>query len=322
MNSNSKNMKIELLGAAATLLISAVALVSAAYAWYVANNTVTAETSTISATTNGFILQIADRESGAQHGGNEKSLEASTVGNRIAPSSTDNIKDWFVCRSWDEQGRVTSYDQVSFANDPDAKDGEYHSGGKKLFAYSKSEFIIYTITHTGKADVFLDGSSGEPVEVFVDNGVTPNSDTIKDSMRVGITVQPLGDDGKTPIEEERLRVVYAPSKVSGKGNDSSAIADKWTCIYNNTLREVGYPHIDSSSKVDQNGKNWIATKSGENYTVSEGTEKIASNVGYNGMLLRVYIWMEGTDADCVNNAVEEDAATYSVSVKFAGIQAN
>ena len=35
--------------------------------------------------------------------------------------------------------------------------------------------------------------------------------------------------------------------------------------------------------------------------------------------MRVYIWMEGTDADCVNNAAAEDPATYNVNVKLAGI---
>lgn len=29
--------------------------------------------------------------------------------------------------------------------------------------------------------------------------------------------------------------------------------------------------------------------------------KIASSVGYDGVKMRVYIWMEGTDADCINN---------------------
>ncbi len=35
--------------------------------------------------------------------------------------------------------------------------------------------------------------------------------------------------------------------------------------------------------------------------------------------MRVYIWMEGTDADCVNNSEEEDLSTYSVTVKLAGV---
>lgn len=34
----------------------------------------------------------------------------------------------------------------------------------------------------------------------------------------------------------------------------------------------------------------------------------------------VYIWMEGTDADCVNGkAIENDTTTYDVTVKLAGV---
>ena len=320
VNSNSKNMKIELLGAAVTLLISVVALVSAAYAWYVANNIVKAETSAISAKTNGFILQIANREQGAQHGGNQMSLAASTVGNKIAPASTDDMQNWYVCKGWTDQGLVNSYEKVTFSTADGAKYGQYESGGKTLFAYSKSEFIVYTITQTGLADVYLDGSDGSPIQVEVDNGVLADpaaKATVLGSLRVGITTQELQSDGKTPTGDETLKVVYAPKAVSGKGNDVSAIEGKWTCIYNESLQEVTYPHFDSREL-----SGWVATRTGEDYSAPDGTNKIASRVGYNGMLLRVYIWMEGTDADCVNNAVEEDAATYSVSVKLAGIQAN
>ena len=55
-----KKLKKELAAAAVSVMIAAVSLTSATYAWYVANNTVKATTSTISASTNGFILQIAN----------------------------------------------------------------------------------------------------------------------------------------------------------------------------------------------------------------------------------------------------------------------
>ena len=37
--------------------------------------------------------------------------------------------------------------------------------------------------------------------------------------------------------------------------------------------------------------------------------------------MRVYIWMEGTDADCINNEAAEDPATCNVNVKLAGVSA-
>ena len=314
-----KKLKRELIGAAVSVMISAVALSSATYAWYVANNTVQATTTTISATTNGFILQIAKAEDGAQHGGEQMSLAASNVGGKITPSSTNDLKDWYICQGWGSDGRVTTYTKPTFATGTGAKPGQYEAGGETHYAYIRSEYILYTITESGLADVYLDASDGSPISVSVDNGKTPTSTTVPDSMRIAITTQPLDTDGKTPTGDEKLRVVYAPKAVFGSGNDSQAIDGKWTYINVDKPAEVTYPHIHETTYIDQNGKNWVATKSGEDYTVMEGSEAIAKNVGYNGIMLRVYIWMEGTDADCVNNAAAEDEATYSVTLKLAGV---
>lgn len=76
-------MKMQLMATAASVLISGVALTSATYAWYVSNHTVEATTTQISATTNGFILQIATADQGPQHGGEQTSLAASTKGEEL-----------------------------------------------------------------------------------------------------------------------------------------------------------------------------------------------------------------------------------------------
>lgn len=58
MKTKSQKLKMQLLGAILSASVSAVALTSATYAWYVANNKVTSETSSIMAEANGFMLQI------------------------------------------------------------------------------------------------------------------------------------------------------------------------------------------------------------------------------------------------------------------------
>ena len=326
---NVKKMKMQLMATAASVLISGVALTSATYAWYVSNHTVEATTTQISATTNGFILQIATADQGPQHGGEQTSLAASTKGGRISPSSTDNLVDWYVCEGWNGEGKVTSYRTPTFttkAEDPNVKPGQYGDIKDPHYAYLKSEYVLYTITETGLADVYLDASEGSPITLSA-NG-TPTTDTIPKSMRVGITIQNIKknannkyiDDG-----EEELKVVYAPYEETGTGNDAEAV-NGWTCIGTGTdgkLKPVAvtYPYIYATTYADQNNQNWVATKVGKNYEVSSGTQKIASSVGYDGVKMRVYIWMEGTDADCVNNAAAEDPATYNVNVKLAGISA-
>ncbi len=321
---NVKKMKMQLMATATSVLISGIALTSATYAWYVSNHTVEATTTKISATTNGFILQIATAKQGPQHGGEQTSLAASTTGGVISPSSTNDLINWYVCEGWNDEGKVTSYRKPTFV--ADGKPGQYGTDDDPHYAYLKSEYILYTINETGYADVYLDASEGSPITLSA-NG-TPTTDTIPKSMRIGITIQNIKknvdnkyiDDG-----EEELKVVYAPYEETGKGNDEEA-RDGWTCIGNGTdgkLKPVAvrYPYIYATTYADQNNQNWVATKVGKNYEVSPGTQKIASSVGYDGVKMRVYIWMEGTDADCVNNAAAEDPATYNVNVKLAGISA-
>ena len=321
---NVKKMKMQLMATAASVLISGIALTSATYAWYVANNTVEATTTKIRATTNGFILQIATAEQGPQHGGEQTSLVASTTGGVISPSSTNDLINWYVCEGWNGEGKVTSYRKPTFV--ADGKPGQYGTDDDPHYAYLKSEYILYTINETGYADVYLDASEGSPITLSA-NG-TPTTDTIPKSMRIGITIQNIkknADETYSDDGDEELKVVYAPYEETGKGNDAEA-RDGWTCIGNGTdgkLKPVAvtYPYIYDTTYIDQNNQNWVATKAGKNYEVSSGTQKIASSVGYDGVKMRVYIWMEGTDADCVNNAAAEDPATYNVNVKLAGISA-
>ena len=186
------------------------------------------------------------------------------------------------------------------------------------------------MTETGLADVYLDSNEGKPITVAIDNGKTASSTTIPDSMRIALTTQPLAADGKTPIGTETLRVVYAPTEETGKGNDAAA-ENGMTCIATvdqaAKLTPVPYSYIYDTHYSDQNGKNWSVIKEDEDYVFPTGytennSEALAKNVGYNGILLRTYIWMEGTDADCVNNSATEDEATYSVTLRLAGIASN
>ena len=319
---SSKSLKTQLVAAAVSVVLSAFALSAATYAWYVANTKVSATTSTISATTNGFILQIDELKNGAQHGGEQKSLEAQTTGATLSPSSTDNLKNWYVCNGWNNQGLVTDYSTPNFSTTAKALPGEYEVAGKKYNAFIKSDYIVYTITDTGTADVYLDASDGEPVTIEPVGGEA--SETMVGSLRVAITTQTIGEDGKSGDGPEDLRVVYAMRDEKGKGNDATAITG-WTSIQNidgkPALAQATYSHIYTGGT-----DGWVATKgdtakgdSGD-YSVAAGTNPIATDVGYRGIAVHVYIWMEGTDEDCVNGkSIENSPTTHNVSVKLAGV---
>ena len=318
-----RKLRKELIISIISVIVAAVALSSSTYAWYVANNTVKAKTSTITATTNGFILQITTSDKGGvQHGGSQESLTAFSKGEVLSPASTDDILDnWYVCKSWNGRGNVVSYYTPDFSTG--TKPGNYKENNQDYFAYIKSDYILYTITETGTADVYLDASDGAPIVATADTGTGVS--TVINSMRVAITTQKLDADGKTAIGPETLRVVYSPQNETGIGNDEAGL-DGWSCISNvdgvNKPIAASYPHIYAGNYVDQNNKNWATTKQGDSeyYTVPDNSIPIKEKVGYDGVAVHVYIWMEGTDADCVNGkSIENDDSQYSVTVKFAGV---
>ena len=125
MNRSSKQLKKQLIASIVSVCVALVALTSATYAWFVVNKKVEGTTTTISATTNGFILQIASADKKVLHDGSEVSLSAATKGGKISPSSTDDIKTWYVSRGWNSAGKVTSYYEPTFSTGDDAKPGQY-----------------------------------------------------------------------------------------------------------------------------------------------------------------------------------------------------
>ena len=100
-----KQLKRQLIASIFSVSVAFVALASSTYACYVSNNKVDSTTSTISAKTDNFVLQIATLQDGAQHGDNQ-SLVASSVGHSISPSSTNDLKDWYVSLTWGQDGLV------------------------------------------------------------------------------------------------------------------------------------------------------------------------------------------------------------------------
>ena len=40
---------------------------------------------------------------------------------------------------------------------------------------------------------------------------------------------------------------------------------------------------------------------------------------WNGVIMKVYIWMEGTDSDCIASVVDGDEAEYDVTVHLVGL---
>ena len=282
MNTNVKQLKRQLVGASISVLLTFVALSSATYAWYVSNTTVKGTASTISAKANNFVLQIGLLENGAQHGDNNQSLQAETLGGKITPSSTSNVKDWYVCNEWKTDGMVHSY---MIPTGIDSK-GRYEGTDGEHYAFLCGEYVLYTITETGTCDVYLSPDDLNKYITVTQTAGEETSTTVPGSIRIGITTQPMRADGSgvDTTQPEKLVLVYAPQDETGKGNDSGAI-DGWTCVKDTmSLMAVPYTYIYGTETTASDGKTYVATKEEDSYLApASNGATITTNVGYNSL---------------------------------------
>lgn len=309
MHDSIKKLKIQLIGAALTVVVSAVALSATTYAWFVANSRVHATTSTISAQANGMVLQIAQGKN-VNHDGSDKQTTASSEGHEISPSSTNDAQSWFVPKTWNGTN-VSGYQKVAVDST-----GKYAlaSGSGSYYAYVAADYTLYTVTNTGIADVYLDGTNPVTIKPS-DSATTEWFNKIKGSLRVGIVI------------DDELKVVYAPVEpsITEYGNDVSFTIG-WSCVAAEgaVTKAPDYAHVYGTNLTDQNGGDWAATGSGGSYSKPSGAnpQAIAKNVGYNGTNMKIVIWMEGTDSDCQNWSEQNRntaAPTFDVTVSLVGI---
>lgn len=155
VNQSTKLLKRQLVVAICMVLVAAIALGSSTYAWFVMNHTVIADTSSVAAQTNGFILQIVGGTV-VDHSNGGASISVSQEGHEIAPSSTDDMKNWYVLNSINSDMKANGY---TIPSKLDISTGKYEIGTDTYnYAYVVSTYTLYTVSETGYCDVYLDGS--------------------------------------------------------------------------------------------------------------------------------------------------------------------
>lgn len=316
MNKDISQLKRQLFGAILSVAVSFVALSSSTYAWYVSNKTVQGTTSTISAQADGAVLQI-NAGKVADHDGDAATV-AMTEGHGISPASSEDMVNWYVPASWTANlAKVSSYNRVTLETDANGdKDGTYKIGGTNYYAYAVGTYTIFSVKNTGFADVYFDGAAeGGPIVVTRAGQTGTVSDKVAASMRVGITIN------------DTLVAVFAPAEPNGAGNDvnyeGSNPSNGWRVVKggedtSSTTKDAGYTHITGDGT---GADGWALCKNaGGIYNDPTSSQiKIASSVDYNGVIMKVYVWMEGTDADCLGSIVTGDESLYDVSVRLVGL---
>ena len=316
MNSRSvRALTLQFCGALLSVVIAFSALASSTYAWYISNRTVQGTTSTITAAADGAVLQINVGKV-ADHDGDAATV-AMTAGHGISPASTEDMVDWYIPASWTANlSQVSSYQKVTLETDTNGdKDGTYRLGGKDYYAYALGTYNLFAVKNTGHADVYFDGAAaGGPIQVTRAGESGTVADKVAASLRVGITIN------------DTLVAVYAPAEPSGAGNDvyyeGSDPANGWRVVKGDdetstTTKDAAYRHISGTG-----AQPWALSKVGDIYATPTSEQiKVAENVDYNGVVMRVYVWMEGTDADCLGSIVTGDESLYNVTVHLVGLTA-
>lgn len=315
-NCSIKSLQRQLFGALLSVCAAFAALASSTYAWFISNKTVQGTTSTISAAADGAVLQINAGKI-ADHDGDAATV-AMTEGHGISPASSEDMVNWYVPASWTENlAKVSSYHRVTLETDANGdKDGTYKIGGTDYYAYAVGTYNIFSVKNTGYADVYFDGSAeGGPITVTRAGQTGTVSDKVAASMRVGITIN------------DHLVAVFAPAEPTGAGNDvnyeGSDPSNGWRVVKgggetSSTTKDAGYTHITGDGS---GAAGWALCKNANGiYNDPTSSQmKIASSVDYNGVVMRVYVWMEGTDADCLGSVVSGDESLYDVSVRLVGL---
>lgn len=314
-----KQLKFRLFTAALSVIVAFISLSSATYAWYVSNNKVEGSATSISAEANGFMLQIVNYGDPLDHG-SDQALYSAANGHKISPASTEDLKSWWIPKEWTMGMKVSSYMHPTWDKDSAGNDiiGQYTpEDGEIYYTHVVAAYTLYTLTNTGTCDVFLDGSAdGGAIQVTVkdqNNNPVVVSDKVAASIRVGLSV----GDG----DDEHLVLVYAPANPTGKGNDVKA-TEGWSVVADETsTKEVPYPHISETNyEYTENGvtKNFAVTKDGMSYVKGDNATPL-TEANYGGVPLRVYVWLEGTDADCISSVVDGDNRVFNVTLHLAGV---
>lgn len=332
-NKTVSGLKKQLAAAIAMVLVAAISLGTSTYAWFVSNTKVSATSSSVkatSATPNLLIVEGAKTVGGTdgstyeafdQNGKTTASI-SSTEATALYPASTNNCKNWWVVNDWTtgvgSTGALASrYRDISNDIAPataitgDAtpykvRNGTYTQGGKTLNAYQVSTYSVYTTT--GEVDLNLDPENPIIVDVKQDGTPTITGTGFKDALRVGIVVN------------GELKLVYAPTdneKDGAKGNDETARTG-WRNVKDaSNTQEATYKIVAADTYTG-----WTATNNNDGTYIKAGNS--LGTVNTDGAVVQVYVWLEGTDSDClVGKAdVASDDDTYQVTLNLVGATVN
>lgn len=302
-------------------------------AWFVNNNKVTATTSDISAASATASLYIEHGKFSSLPNGN-KTSDKTTCSLALVPVSNNysngSLGDWYIVNGWTD-AKATGYHNLTASGADGAyKFQETTTGDGTLTgasmtvstdsnnlvgAYNVGEYTLYTAT--GNQDIYLDPTN--PITVTEGQKTDGTGGKLTDAIRIAIVATTgTGEGAKTKT------LYYLPKGETTVGNDNGAQAG----IVYGVNSATSIAAIGAGSASDATGyftpdtiNSWTASSTG-NGSYSKGTFKLGT-AGYNAatmMDVKVYIWLEGTDGQCLIGQDVDGVSKLSVAVNFVGVE--
>ncbi len=282
-------------------------------AWYANNRETSGKNSTVTSatTTSLFIERGTTLPTPRNHYTTVSHQWANTAA--LYPISTKDCANWWYASKFENVSdgngnttlQATQYTQLTAGATAsttvvaeDSNVGTYLNaleGSASRVAYLYEDYMLYTTDQD--LAVYLHPTN--PITVsYQQNNTTARQ--LDQALRVAIVV---GDGNST------LKLFYAPVTETESGNSANAVE--------------GYSNVKDATTVEAFLMTNLATYQaaavqGDPYTFTAGTTSLGT-AGTSGLHVRVYIWLEGTDAQALIGVSDKDIKGINVNVSFVGV---
>ncbi len=276
-------------------------------AWFVKNQDVAGGDSAITTDTNTSLFISAGRTVDFKY-------YLSLVTNwprdaKLFPISTRDCGTWWYADTFGSalnnagtayEAKATHYTSVTSGSGITVTSGAaiYNNSldGNGKVAYVLSEYMLYT--NEQPMSVYLDPAPPITVSYSDPDG----SRDMPSAPRIGV------ETGGT------LKFIYAPAAESGTGNSEGTLT-------NNTFYGVNSATaVSELNTVLTSLSGYTATATGNSMDpYSAGGASTLGTADPNGLQVRVYVWLEGTDAQAMLGTSDNDLQGLNVDIKYVGI---
>ena len=293
-------------------------------AWFANNKVVSGQNSSVTSETPTPSLFIALGTTATQEYYDSVAGSASNESKGLYPISTVDCKKWYYAKEWvsevvpsEEDGDgiatrpiVSGYGEVTGKNEADMAVTYTDSFNKSHTAYYKQPFNVYT--DRGSLGVYL--NPDDPITVSYADSVTTDvekaeADKIKKALRIAIVDHSTGN----------VLVYYVPEAEVGKGNSMNSSAGVYQGIKGTTAADIENITAYYDSETIK-GITAAKSKENDNEYTTQNNSKMLGTANSTGLVLDMYVWLEGTDAQALKTITAGIDFPVAVTFSLVGVE--